>query len=93
MPAKLVEGYLHIGQILEYKSLVEFGIQILAVNFGFVFWFLVGKKINLDEWIRESCGPVRGRQVATLDNLGKIFKLMGKIFQGLNIPSLSTLGL
>ena len=63
--------YLHIWQILEYKSLVEFGIQILAVNFGFVFWFLVGKKINLDEWICESGGPVSGRQVATLDNLGK----------------------
>ena len=66
--------YLHIWQILEYKSLVEFGIQILAVNFGFVFWFLVGKKINLDEWICESGGPVRGWQVATLDNLtAKIF--------------------
>ena len=68
---KRFTGYLHIRQVLEYKSLVAFGIEILAVNFGFVFWFLVGKKINLDEWIREAGGPIRGRKVATLDNLRK----------------------
>ena len=43
------------------------------MNFRLIFWLFVWEKINLDEWIGEASGPVSGRQVATLNNLTKIF--------------------
>ena len=66
--------YLHVWQILEHESLVEFWIEILPMNFCFVFRLFVREEIKLDEWIREPGGPVGWREVAALNYLhrGKV---------------------
>ena len=61
--------YLHVWQILEDEGLVKLWIEIFPVDLCLVLWFLIRKKVNLDEGVSEACGPVSRWQLATLDNL------------------------
>ena len=84
--------FLHVGQVLEDKSLIKLGVEILPVDLGFIFWLLIRQQINFDKGISEASGPVSGRQVATLNNLEMDFKIISmQIFPSSSsiLPSLS----
>ena len=84
--------FLHVWQVLEDKSLIKLGVEILPVDLGFIFWLLIRQQINFDKGISEASGPVSGRQVATLNNLEMDFKIISmQIFPSSSsiLPSLS----
>ena len=62
-------GYLHVGKILEDKRLVEFGVEILPVDFCLILWLLVRQQIDFDEGVGQPGRPVGGGKVARLDHL------------------------
>lgn len=61
--------YLHIWNALEDESLIKLRVEILPVDLGLIFGFLVRQQIDFDKGISEASGPISGWEISTLYDL------------------------